>query len=85
MLRVMRLLAWAAEIPALCTERQSLHHYRLQYLEFDVLVGYAKTLGIRRLSWGDSGMGRGGVEDREGGEGEGSPPSQNLLQLISQP
>lgn len=31
----------------------------LQHLEFDVPVCHAKTPGIRRLSWGDSGMGRG--------------------------
>ena len=41
----------------------------LQHLEFDVPVCHDKTPppGVRRLSWGDSGMGRDGVEDREGG------------------
>ena len=38
-----------------------------QHLEFDFPVCHAKTPRIRRLSWGDSGMGKGGVEDREGG------------------
>lgn len=68
MLRVMRLLAWA-EIPALCTERQNLHHYRSAPKSLMSLFAMPRPRGIGGSLGGDSGMGGDEVEDREGGEG----------------
>ena len=51
-----------------------------QHLEFDFPVCHAKTPRIRRLSWGDSGMGKGGWwTEREVRVGESSQPKPTAI------
>ena len=56
-----------------------------QHLEFDFPVCYAKTPGDKEALLGRFWHGEGWGGGQRGRLGWGSPPSQNLLQLISQP